>query len=152
MDGTPSVHVGTRDEHVTNPGGSDHTAPSSWTARHRLPFNGRMSITSLSGHGTTSLLAPTQATPAGSTCQCLTVATRGHDRIITLAANSASVYETIGETLATAQSIDWAGKAADHYRDRLFTIRNSLRVHDDEARSTAQTAQVAHISIPRGGA
>lgn len=110
-----------------------------------------MSITSLSGHHTTSLLATTQAT-AATTCPCLNIAAQGHERIITLAASSASIHGSIHETLATAHSIDWTGKAADHYRDRLLTIRNSLSTHDDEARSTAQIAHIAHVSTPQGGA
>lgn len=154
---TPQLteHNGTRpapcDEPVTKPEGSDHTPPSSWTTHQRLPFNERMSITSLSGHHTTSLLATTQAT-AATTCPCLNIAAQGHERIITLAASSASIHGSIRETLATAHSIDWTGKAADHYRDRLLTIRNSLSTHDDEARSTAQIAHIAHVSTPQGGA
>lgn len=154
---TPQLteHNGTRpapcDEPVTKPEGSDHTPPSSWTTHQRLPFNERMSITSLSGHHTTSLLATTQAT-AATACPCLNIAAQGHERIITLAASSASIHGSIRETLATAHSIDWTGKAADHYRDRLLTIRNSLSTHDDEARSTAQIAHIAHVSTPQGGA
>lgn len=154
---TPQLteHNGTRpapcDEPVTKPEGSDHTPPSSWTTHQRLPFNERMSITSLSGHHTTSLLATTQAT-AATACPCLNIAVQGHERIITLAASSASIHGSIRETLATAHSIDWTGKAADHYRDRLLTIRNSLSTHDDEARSTAQIAHIAHVSTPQGGA
>lgn len=154
---TPQLteHNGTRpapcDEPVTEPEGSDHTPPSSWTTHQRFPFNERMSITSLSGHHTTSLLATTQAT-AATACPCLNIAAQGHERIITLAASSASIHGSIRETLATAHSIDWTGKAADHYRDRLLTIRNSLSTHDDEARSTAQIAHIAHVSTPQGGA
>lgn len=143
---TPQLteHNGTRpapcDEPVTKPEGSDHTPPSSWTTHQRLPFNERMSITSLSGHHTTSLLATTQAT-AATTCPCLNIAAQGHERIITLAASSASIHGSIRETLATAHSIDWTQSSrplsrppahhtqfAEHTR-RRSTLHRPNRAH-----------------------
>ncbi|MBQ1513442.1 MAG: hypothetical protein VZR37_00640 [Bifidobacterium merycicum] len=109
-----------------------------------------MSITSLSGNGTQPLFAAAQAASAGTGCPCLTVTANGRERIAALAANSASVHATIREAVASAHGIDWSGRAADHYRDRLATVRNSLDAHDGEARSTAQVAQVSRIPWTQG--
>lgn len=110
-----------------------------------------MTITSLSGNSTQPLFTTTTPT-LGTTCPCLTVAANGRQRITALAANSASIHGSIRETLAAAHGIDWNGKAANHYRDRIATVRNSLSAHDDEARSTAQVAQVSQVALPQGGA
>ncbi|MBW3094301.1 hypothetical protein KIH75_02815 [Bifidobacterium sp. 64T4] len=110
-----------------------------------------MGITSLSGNGTQPLFAATQAASTGTGCPCLTVTANGRERITALAANSASVHSAVREAVASAHGIDWSGRAADHYRDRLLTVRTSLDAHDGEARSTAQVAQVSRIPWAQGG-
>lgn len=139
------------DQTVMNAEGPDHIPLFGWTKPAQPLFNGAMSITSLSGNGTQPLFAAAQAASAGTGCPCLTVTANGRERIAALAANSASVHATIREAVASAHGIDWSGRAADHYRDRLATVRNSLDAHDGEARSTAQVAQVSRIPWTQGG-
>ncbi|NEG54315.1 hypothetical protein [Bifidobacterium platyrrhinorum] len=94
----------------------------------------------LSGGSTTPSPFGALPTPMfeASGCRCHETARAGRQRIIDLAATTATVTDTARTALAASRGIDWEGNAALLFRDRLTSIRAALDAHDGDAAATVR--------------
>ena len=85
---------------------------------------------------------PPNTPPFGlQACGCHAAVKRDRNAILTLAQGDGGVNDHARAALAQAQRIDWQGRAADLYRQRLRTFAAAMDAYDCDAISAMRLAQ-----------